>query len=182
MKGENRATQNNAYIGDYFMPSTSATAYLTVQEDPIPLLPTAPLPTSYWTRPIQAGNYPWYQLSGNWLGLGAHSFAATGRYNATGNYNPYSNAPLAAHIMWTKPVAFGGLMGGEYGGDDTSNFYSTSQYEPKWAPIIINGVMYYTNFPGSSTNPSRLDSTKPKNRRNNLDSKHHRHTKIRTDT
>ena len=153
MKGENRAAQNNAYIGDYFMPSTSATAYLTVQEDPIPLLPTAPLPTSYWTRPIQAGNYPWYQLSGNWLGLGAHSFAATGRYNATGNYNPYSNAPLAAHIMWTKPVAFGGLMGGEYGGDDTSNFYSTSQYEPKWAPIIMNGVMYYTNFPGSSSNP-----------------------------
>ena len=48
--------------------------------------------------------------------------------------------------MWTKPVAFGGFMGGEYGGDDTSNFYSTSQYEPKWAPIIINGVMYYTNF------------------------------------
>ncbi len=154
MKGENRADPRNVYIGDYFMPSTSPVAYLTVQQDPIPLLPTAPLPTSYWTRPIQAGNYPWYQLSGNWLGLGAHSFAATGRYNATGNYNPYSNAPLAAHIMWTKPVAFGGLMGGEYGGNDMSNFYSTSQYEPKWAPIIINGVMYYTNFPGSSSNPT----------------------------
>jgi hypothetical protein len=154
LKGENRADPRNVYIGDYFMPSTSPVAYLTVQQDPIPLLPTAPLPTSYWTRPIQAGNYPWYQLSGNWLGLGAHSFAATGRYNATGNYNPYSNAPLAAHIMWTKPVAFGGLMGGEYGGNDMSNFYSTSQYEPKWAPIIINGVMYFTNFPGSSSYPT----------------------------
>jgi len=152
LKGENRADPNNAYIGDYFMNSTSPTVYLTVQQDPIPQLPMAPMPSQYWTRPIYATNYPWYQLSGNWLGLGAHSFAATGRYNATGNYNPYSNAPLAAHIMWTKPVAFGGLMGGEYGGDDTSNFYSTSQYEPKWAPIIINGVMYYTNFPGSSTN------------------------------
>ncbi len=152
LKGENRANPNNAYIGDYFKPSTSPVVYLTVQEDPIPQLPMAPLPTTYWTRPIQAYNYPWYKLSGNWLGLGAHSFAATGRYNATGNYNPYSNAPLAAHIMWTKPVSFGGLMGGEYGGDDTSNFYSTSQYEPKWAPIIMNGVMYYTNYPGSSTN------------------------------
>jgi hypothetical protein len=152
MKGENRADPNNAYIGDYFMPSTSETAYLTVQENAIPQLPITPLPTSYWTRPIYATNYPWYQISGNWLGLGAHSFAATGKYNATGNYNPYSNAPLAAHIMWTKPVAFGGLMGGEYGGDDTSNYYSTSQYEPKWAPIIINGVMYYTNYPGSSGN------------------------------
>ena len=55
-------------------------------------------------------------------------------------------------------------MGGEYGGDDTSNFYSTSQYEPKWAPIIINGVMYYTNLPRKLINPSRLDSTKPENR------------------
>ncbi len=152
MPGENNANPNNAYIGDYFMPSTSDKTYLTVQEEPIPTLPINPLPTSYWTRPIQAGNYPWYTISGNWLGLGAHSFAATGRYNATGDYNPYSNAPLAPHIMWTKPVAFGGLMGGEYGGDDTSNFYSTSQYEPKWAPIIINGVMYYTNYPGSSSN------------------------------
>src|SRR4030042_2378259 len=68
MKGENRAAQNNPYIGDYFMPSTSAVAYLTVQQDPIPLPPPAPLPTSYWKRPIQAGNYPWHQLSGNWLG------------------------------------------------------------------------------------------------------------------
>ena len=154
LMGENRANQNNAYIGDYFKPSTSPKAYLTVQEEPIPSLPMVPLPTSYWTRPIQAGNYLWSTLSGNWLGLGAHSFAATGRYNATGDYNPYSEAPKAAHIMWTKPVAFGGLMGGEYGGDDTSNYYSTSQYEPKWAPIIINGVMYYTNFPGSSSYPT----------------------------
>jgi hypothetical protein len=152
LKGENRADQRNAYIGDYFMPSTSEKVSLTVQADPIPQLPMAPMPSQYWTRPIYATNYPWYQLSGNWLGLGAHSFAATGRYNATGNYNPYSNAPLAAHIMWTKPVSFGGLMGGEYGGDDTSNFYSTSQYEPKWAPIIMNGIMYYTNYPGSSSN------------------------------
>jgi hypothetical protein len=154
MKGENKASQTNAYIGDYFMPSISPAAHLTVQEDVIPLLPVTPLPTSYWTRPIQAVNYPWYQIGGNWLGLGAHSFAATGRYNATGNYNPYSNAPLAPHVMWTKPVAFGGLMGGEYGGDDTSNFYSTSQYEPKWAPIIINGIMYYVNYPGSINNPT----------------------------
>ena len=32
MKGENRAAQNNPYIGDYFMPSTSPIAYLTVQK------------------------------------------------------------------------------------------------------------------------------------------------------
>ena len=56
------------------------------------LLPTNPLPTSYWTRPIQAGNVLWSTISGNWLGFGIHSFANTGRYNNTGNYNPYSDS------------------------------------------------------------------------------------------
>jgi hypothetical protein len=154
MPGANRASPTNAYIGDYFEPSTSPTAYLTVQQDPVPGLPTIPLPTSYWTRPIQSGNGMWSTISGNWLGFGIHSFANTGRYNNTGNYNPYSAAPLAPHIIWTKPVAFGGLTGGEFGGSDTSNFYSTSQYEPKWAPIIMNGMMYYTNYPTSINNPT----------------------------
>ena len=42
MKGENNAAKNNPYIGDYFMPSISPVAHLTVQQDPIPVLPTAP--------------------------------------------------------------------------------------------------------------------------------------------
>jgi hypothetical protein len=154
MPGANGASQSNAYIGDYFEPSTSEPAGLTVQQDPVPAIPTNPLPTSYWTRPIQSGNGLWSTISGNWLGLGIHSFANSGKYNNTGNYNPYSDAPLAPHIIWTNPVAFGGLTGGEFGGSDTSNFYSTSQYEPKWAPIIMNGIMYYTNYPTSINNPT----------------------------
>ena len=141
------------YIGDYFQPSTSPTVRLTVQQDAIPPIPTNPLPTQYWTRPVQAGNGVWSTITGNWLGFGAHSFANTGRYNITSNYNPYSDAPKAPHIIWTKPVAFGGLVGGEFGGTDTSNYYSTSQYEPKWAPIIINGIMYYVTYPGSYVSP-----------------------------
>ena len=42
--------------------------------------------------------------------------------------------------MWTKVEAFGGTIGGEYGGEETGNYYSTSQYEPKFAPIIMNGI------------------------------------------
>jgi hypothetical protein len=152
--GENNANPFNVYIGDYFEPATSERAHLLVQEEPVPPLPVIPLPAEYWTRPIQSGNGAWYTISGNWLGLGSHPFANTGRYDASNNYNPYSEAPLASHIIWTKPVAFGGLTGGEFGGSDTSNFYSTSQYEPKWAPIIMNGIMYYTDYPVSSTNPT----------------------------
>ena len=76
-------------------------------------------------------------------------------YNDSGNYNPYTTAPTTAHILWTKPEAFGGIVGGEFGGTaDTSNYYSTSQYEPKFAPIIMNGILYYTQFPEATTNPT----------------------------
>jgi len=145
-----------SFIGDYYKPSDSNIAKLTVQEEPVGYYPANPLPTSYWTRPIDANNNAWYTLSGNWLGLGVNTFGPTGLYNASGNYNPYTLAPNTGHIMWTKPGAVGGLMGGEFGGTEQSNFYSTSQYEPKYNPVILNGVLYYNEFPGASTNPTGL--------------------------
>jgi len=144
----------NPFVGDYYEPATSNTVTLTVQQSPVPSIPQTALPTNYWSRPIESVNDQWYTVSGNWLGLGASSFAATGLYNGTGNYNPYTTAPTASHIIWTKPEAWGGLVGGEFGGTSTSNFYSTSQYEPKFAPVIMNGILYYEVYPGASTNPA----------------------------
>jgi outer membrane protein assembly factor BamB len=156
--GENPApygTWNPQTIGDYYKPSTSDAAKLVVQQTPIPDYPVTPLPTSYWQRPIFAMNTEWYTLGGNWLGLGPVSFGTTGMYNAVGNFNPYTTAPNTAHIVWTKPYAFGGIIGGEFGNSQmNSNFKSTSQYEPKFQPIIINGMLYYTLFPGSIANPA----------------------------
>jgi len=148
--GEPSGYLGTEFIGDYFEPSNASTTF-TVQQDAIPQIPLTPLPTSYWTRPVQSVNGLWYNLTGNWLGLGAGAFASTGMYNITGNYNPYTAAPATAHILWTRPVAFGGLVGGEFGSTTTSNYYSTSQYEPKYAPIIMNGILYYDQYPGSST-------------------------------
>ncbi|HYB93088.1 MAG TPA: hypothetical protein VED00_02985, partial [archaeon] len=144
----------NPFVGDYYEPATSNTVTLTVQQSPVPSIPQTALPTNYWSRPIESVNDQWYTVSGNWLGLGASSFAATGLYNGTGNYNPYTTAPTTSHIIWTKPEAWGGLVGGEFGGTSTSNFYSTSQYEPKFAPVIMNGILYYEVYPGASTNPA----------------------------
>jgi hypothetical protein len=145
-----------SFIGDYYKPSDSNIVKLLVQQEPVGNLPLSPLPSSYWTRPIESVNGQWYTLSGNWLGLGATTFGPSGLYNASGNYNPYTLAPNSPHIMWTKPGAVGGLVGGEYGGSETSNYYSMSQYEPKYNPVIINGVLYYNEFPGASTNPTGL--------------------------
>ena len=144
----------NPFVGDYYEPST-ATTTLMVQQSSVPTIPETPLPTNYWSRPIISVNDNWYSISGNWLGLGVSTFANTGEYNATGNYNPYTDAPTTAHMIWTEPAsAPGGQMGGEFGGTDTSNFYAPAQYEPKYAPIIMNGVIYYEMYPGSSSDPT----------------------------
>ncbi len=156
LKGLNTANglpSTDPSVGDYFQPSSSNIWTLNVQQDQISYEGTAPLPTDYWTRPIYGENNAWYSISGAWLGLAASTFAATGMYNATGNYNPYTTAPNSAHILWTKPEAFGGIIGGEFGGSETGNYYSTSQYEPKFAPIIMQGILYYTQYPGASTYP-----------------------------
>ncbi len=145
---------NNPSIGDYYQPSKSNVFTLDVQSAAITYAPVTPLPTSYWSRPINALNNNWYSIGGNWLGLSASTFAATGMYNATGNYNPYTTAPTTSHILWTKPIAFGGTIGGEFGGSEESNYYATSQYEPKFAPIIMQGILYYTDYPDTSTDPT----------------------------
>jgi len=147
-------TAVNPFVGDYYEPAT-ATTTLSVQQTATPTVPETPLPTNYWSRPIISVNDLWYNISGNWLGLGVSTFANTGEYNATGNYNPYTLAPTTAHIIWTEPCsAPGGQIGGEFGGTDTSNWYAPAQYEPKYAPIILNGVIYYEMYPGSSSDPT----------------------------
>ena len=148
------AVSTNAYVGDYFKPSSSNIFTLKVQEELITYPGTVPLPANYWTRPIYGENNNWNAIGGNWLGLGVSTFAATGMYNISGNYNPFTIAPNTAHILWTKPEAFGGIIGGEFGSSETANYYSTSQYEPKFAPIIMQGVLYYTMYPGASTYPA----------------------------
>ena len=145
-----------AFIGDYYQPSASNVVTLTVQEEAIPPIPGNPFPSSYWTRPINAENNNWYAIGGNWLGLGG-SIGGTGGngwYNASTNYNVWTTAPNTAHILWTKPEAFGGTIGGEFGSSLTSNYYSTRQYERMFAPIIIQGILYYTQYPGSVVNPA----------------------------
>jgi len=148
------AMSQNIFVNDTFQASSSTKFTLVVQQQPIMYATVAPLPTSYWTRPIYGENNNWYSIAGNWLGLAASTFATTGMYNASANYNAYTTAPNTAHILWTKPEAFGGIIGGEFGGSEVGNYYSTSQYEPKFAPIIMQGILYYTMYPGASTYPA----------------------------
>jgi hypothetical protein len=145
--------------GDHIVSTQSKPDTFTVQQDPIPGANLVPLPTEYWSRPIYATNYLWSQLGGNWWGLYQPSFAATGGYDATGNnFNPYSQAPNSAHIMWVKPTAFGGQVGGPISGDQESQYTSTSILYNQFEPIILNGILYYKLFPNTPTSPTSADT------------------------
>ena len=146
----------DAFINDTYLAS-SATTRLVVQEQPIETAyPSNPLPTELWTRPINSINRNWYSIGGNWLGLGAGSFANTGMYDANQNFNPYTEAPGSAHVLWTKPEAFGGQLGGEFGESETGLYASGTAYEPKFAPVILYGILYYTAYPGAANNRGPL--------------------------
>ena len=62
-------------------------------------------------------------------------------------HNPYTSDVLSGHVLWTKPWAAGGVAGGIAGGtEDTGHYWSTSQYQPKYAPVVINGRIYSQTF------------------------------------
>jgi hypothetical protein len=149
--GQTLAGAPNAFGGPTFagyvnLPSQSSVATLIVQQNPVTGIPFTPLPTSWWQTPINAENVQnWASISGSWMGYAANTFASTGGYNATGNYNPYTTTPLTAHVLWTKPWCIGGVAGGPLGNDEqNSNYWTTSQYDPKFAPVIMDGIMYST--------------------------------------
>ena len=106
-----------------------------------------PLPTSWWETPISAENIQeWSKIAGPWLGLSANSFATTGSYNTSTYCNPYTESVLAGHVIWTLPWGAGGVPGGDYGNTEDSNFWTTRQYSPNFAPVIINGIMYSSQY------------------------------------
>jgi hypothetical protein len=140
--------QENVTIGDtttIYLASTSNEVSLVVQEEPIAQWPSSPLPSEFWSRPIDAQNRDWYKIGGNWVGMPAINFPMwTSNYNANGKVNPYTTAPGSAHILWTYPVAFGGLVGGQYG---SLGYYTGDSYELKCYPQIIMNGIFYRNLP-----------------------------------
>jgi len=147
-----------AFNNDTFSASSASTT-VTVQDAQIePVYPANPLPTQYWTRPIHSMNREWYVLGGDWLGFGGGQFGSTGLYDASnggrtgGNFNPYTEAPESAHVLWTKPIAFGGQIGGEFGAEETGLYATGTAYENKFGAVIISGILYYTQYPGAANN------------------------------
>ncbi len=123
-----------ASIGDTYLASDSDPVQLIVQEEPVQGWSEAPLPTQFWTRPINGMNRDWYKLAGNWLAGAAQNVNATTGFG-------YGAGPESAHIMWTSPMADGGLMDARYGDQGYASIhYEGLSYTP---PIILDGKLYY---------------------------------------
>ncbi len=124
------------FPGDTISNPASVTRTIMVQKDPIPYpIADTPLPTEYWTFPISVFNREWRNIAGSWL----QSY-----YNASeGSFNPYTEAPRSAHILWEIPPTsgLGGFVGGPYGiGID--GIYSVTGVR---ISTVLAGRGYYTS-------------------------------------
>jgi PQQ-like domain len=121
------------------MLASSKTMQLVVQEAPLPSYPDQPLPSEYWSRTIDAQLRSWYTISGNWLSRPENAIAL---------YNDY--APETAHVLWQRPITFGGLTGGLLGDHPQvpASHESGDAYEGKFSnSVIIDGILYYNRMP-----------------------------------
>ena len=126
------------YINDTFLPS-SATATLTVQSQPVTEPPNYPLPTEYWTRPIEGENTAWASIASNYL----YPFGAAYQAGSM-RFQPDGVAPNSPHVMWTKPLQFGGVVGGSDTAIPGITYYSGLSYESRFTnPLIMYGRLYY---------------------------------------
>ena len=146
----------NPYTGDVYLPTTDSVTFV-VQQEPLNYI-INPLPTEYWTRPIENQNVDWFTIASNWLGgndgasFGGHTLEAV---NAPGInvYQPIGTVPLSGHILWTQPQEFGGLVGSNTPINNGTTYYSGDSYEPRFSnPIIISGRLYYKQALGHAGN------------------------------
>ncbi len=138
-------TQNVA-VNDTYAASVSVPETFTVQQNPTPSYQETPLPTNYWTQPIYDANRGWGNtVMGSWLGgpmyvsdLYGSAPAVVPGIRVTGIKD--QQAPLSPHILWTRPVWSGGIMGG-YG---DASYYNGVAYEQFGSPtIVLDGFAYY---------------------------------------
>jgi hypothetical protein len=122
-------------VNDTYLGATSDPFYLNVTSNAVQPWPEAPLPTYYWTRPVNNMNRNWDQLLGNWLS------GAAQRNGPTTNF-AYGAAVNTPHIMWAKPIWDGGVMDNRFG---DIGYYSGLSYEGfgLTPPIVLNGRIYY---------------------------------------
>ena len=143
---------NDAYVNDTYLPSTDVTT-VTVRNEPTFTYPSSyPLPTMYWTRPIYGENTGWWSISSDWYGSGAPGYGASTGPNQR-QFPGDAVGSQTAHIMWTKEVQPGGVVGGNNFEIQGNTYFEGTAYSQRFTnPIIVYGRIYYQeplSFTGS---------------------------------
>ncbi len=127
-----------SWAGDFISKPCSITRYINVQQTPIayPVADT-PLPTNFWSFPINVYNREWRNIAGPWYQQ---------YYNASRqSCNPYTEAPKTAHVLWRNdPVSgIGGYIGAtdQYKGIETTGIYTSSALNIR---TVMAGRGYYS--------------------------------------
>ncbi|MCW4018534.1 MAG: PQQ-binding-like beta-propeller repeat protein [Candidatus Bathyarchaeota archaeon] len=132
-------TWEGDYQNDTYLPSSAETT-LTVQQDQVLSAPNYPLPTSYWTRPIEGQNTGWECIASNYLNPNGAEFGSFAN-----RFQPDGLAPGSAHVMWAQPLQDGGVVGGSNVGVSGATYYTGLSYEGRFtSPIIMQGRLYYS--------------------------------------
>ena len=123
------------YKNDTILATSSSIIEVTIQEE-VEAYPIYPLPleNEYWERPLYGDIKGWSNYASNWLRGSQFGESQLAKFQ------PYGAAPDSAHLLWAKPVNFGGIAGDQFGDIP----YNTDDYESPWSGgIIINGRLYY---------------------------------------
>jgi hypothetical protein len=143
----NGTTNQDYYV---YKASDSQKIPLVVQTDPIlPYDRSPPLPTDYWTRPINAENKGWWAVADNWLMRG---YDLMGRsFAGSPAFAPYTSGPDSPHVLWKKAIIPGGMVGGIQG-DRT--YYTGISYEQFFEAMILQGTVFYGEHGLTSSSPT----------------------------
>ena len=146
--------------GDIFLPD-EATTTVVVQQEPLdaPIL-SYPIPSEYWTRPIEGQNTDWYGISSNWLNTPFNRVGDSGTQGAVsscdtqggyGRLQPDGIAPNSPHIMWTRPIQDGGVVGGDIYALEGETYYMGGSYNVRFRDaIVMYGRLYFEQSWGNS--------------------------------
>jgi hypothetical protein len=140
-------TWSGTFQNDTMAPTSKETTF-TVQQEPLPQpILSYPLPTEYWTRPIEGQNTDWYAISSNWL---RDPYIVTGGTTA-GGYQPDGTGPNSAHVLWSVPLQDGGVVGGDEYGVLGKTYYMGGSYQVRFSnALVMYGRIYYTEPWGNS--------------------------------
>ncbi len=124
-------------VNCYYEADDSPILELVVGAEASQYWPGVPLPTEYWTRPIDSQNREWYSISGSYLSPGS-IFGVSESYGQKG--------PETAHVLWQKQLQIGGLAGGTNLTEPAAVFPGDA-YEGKFSnSLVIMGILIYQKF------------------------------------